>query len=211
MFCKADTRDEIIAAAKSRFIHYGYDKTTMAELARDCNMSPGNLYRFFPGKLDIAEAIAQDAVDMRFQEAEALARRDDLTPIEKLRELLFFELRETYGILKREPRALDIARTIARERPDFAMRLLHRTRSLIAEILAAGNAQGLFSVNDIVFTAEMIQAATMKYAAPHLWGGQALETLERELSGIFSLLINGLSGPSGVKLGLPGRETVATM
>ena len=49
-----NTRAQIILAAKERFLHYGYPKTTMAEVAADCNMSPGNLYRYFKGKLDIA-------------------------------------------------------------------------------------------------------------------------------------------------------------
>ena len=35
-----------VAAAKKRFTHFGYGKTTMAEVAADCDMSPGNLYRF---------------------------------------------------------------------------------------------------------------------------------------------------------------------
>src|ERR1700679_1481470 len=57
---KDSVRAQIVEAAKKRFSHFGYAKTTMAEIATDCAMSPGNLYRFFPGKLDIAEAIASE-------------------------------------------------------------------------------------------------------------------------------------------------------
>ena len=57
---KDTVRECIVEAAKKRFSHFGYAKTTMAEVASDCAMSPGNLYRFFPGKLDIAEAIATE-------------------------------------------------------------------------------------------------------------------------------------------------------
>src|SRR5665213_3314071 len=57
---KEDIREQIVLAAKKRFSHFGYAKTTMAEVATDCAMSPGNLYRFYPGKLDIAEAIATE-------------------------------------------------------------------------------------------------------------------------------------------------------
>ena len=57
---KGDVRCQIVEAAKKRFSHFGYAKTTMAEVATDCAMSPGNLYRFFPGKLDIAEFIATE-------------------------------------------------------------------------------------------------------------------------------------------------------
>ena len=57
---KDNIREQIVEAAKKRFSHFGYAKTTMAEVATDCAMSPGNLYRFYPGKLDIAEAIATE-------------------------------------------------------------------------------------------------------------------------------------------------------
>ena len=54
---KIDTREQILHAAMDRIKHYGYGKTTMAEIARDCDMSAGNIYRFFASKIDIAEAI----------------------------------------------------------------------------------------------------------------------------------------------------------
>ena len=50
-----ETAKQILDAASRRFLHYGYGKTTMSEIAQDCNMSTGNLYRYFPSKLDIAE------------------------------------------------------------------------------------------------------------------------------------------------------------
>jgi len=39
---KNSVRDQIIDAAKKRFSHFGYAKTTMAEVAADCAMSPRN-------------------------------------------------------------------------------------------------------------------------------------------------------------------------
>ncbi|MBT3172542.1 MAG: helix-turn-helix transcriptional regulator, partial [Rhodospirillaceae bacterium] len=48
-----DTQAQILQAATERFRHYGYRKTTMAEVARDCSMSAGNLYRYFESKSDI--------------------------------------------------------------------------------------------------------------------------------------------------------------
>ena len=206
MFGKSDTRDQIVEAAKTRFSHYGYDKTTMAELARDCNMSPGNLYRFFPGKLDIAEAIAQGAEDERFKQAQELVRQDGVSPPEKLRALLFFELRETFYRLESQPRAIEIAQIIAKERPDFSNRAMHRARSLIAEILAAGNADGSFDISDIVFAAEMIQSATMKFDFPQLWSRLSLDKLERELDGVLNLIVGGLRGPNLKKPPLVAHE-----
>jgi len=47
---------KILEAAERRFAHYGYGKTTMAEIAQDADMSVGNLYRFFRNKEAIALA-----------------------------------------------------------------------------------------------------------------------------------------------------------
>jgi AcrR family transcriptional regulator len=71
---KDSARDRIMEAAKSRFSHFGYGKTTMAEVASDCEMSPGNLYRFFPGKLDIAEAIATEDYERHLEHLRRLAQ-----------------------------------------------------------------------------------------------------------------------------------------
>jgi len=56
------TREQILSAATGRFERYGYGKTTMAEIAGDCEMSAANLYRYFESKLDIGAALACDCM-----------------------------------------------------------------------------------------------------------------------------------------------------
>jgi AcrR family transcriptional regulator len=52
-----ETRARILAEAERLFRHYGYGKTTMADIADACQMSPANLYRFFTSKSALMEAI----------------------------------------------------------------------------------------------------------------------------------------------------------
>ena len=47
MKSRQEIAEQIIAAAEKRFFYYGFGKTTMAEIASDCDMSPANIYRFF--------------------------------------------------------------------------------------------------------------------------------------------------------------------
>lgn len=54
---QSDTRLRILHEAERLFRHYGYSKTTMADIADSCQMSPANLYRFFSSKSDLIEAI----------------------------------------------------------------------------------------------------------------------------------------------------------
>ena len=60
------------------------------------------------------------------------------------------------------------------------------------EIIANGRELGEFATSDVAFTAEMIQSATMKFSYPQLWSRLTLENLERELAGVFDLVLGGL-------------------
>ena len=51
------TRAAIVEAAERLFRTLGYQKTTVADIARALRMSPANVYRFFPSKAAINEAI----------------------------------------------------------------------------------------------------------------------------------------------------------
>ena len=82
------TAKQILDAASRRFLHYGYKKTTMSEIANDCNMSTGNLYRYFPSKLDIAEMFVAVLRRDHVATLRKILEAPHKTPAEKLRELL---------------------------------------------------------------------------------------------------------------------------
>lgn len=52
-----ETRLRIIEAAEEQFRRVGYAKTAVADIAEALGMSSGNVYRFFPSKSAINEAI----------------------------------------------------------------------------------------------------------------------------------------------------------
>jgi len=192
MLCKDTVRGNILLAAKKRFVHYGYAKTTMAEIAADCSMSPGNLYRYFPGKLDIAEAIAGEAGEQAIAKLRDVLKRPGRSAKERLRDFMFADMRLTYEQLEYDKQVYEMARVVMMDRPQFANRILALHRALLSEILAAGNASGEFAIEDVVFTAEMIQSATMKFRYPQLHSKLPYERLERELEGVVHLVLNGL-------------------
>ena len=195
MKCPDTMRQNIISAAKERFLHYGYGKTTIAELARDCNMSPGNLYRYFQGKLDIAEEIARESSEHNLEALRAVVRAAGKSASEKLRSYLETALKTTYDMLEEDPRVFEIATTISQERPSFANEQMAKDRALMAEILSAGNAAGEFNIPDVVNAAEMIQCATMKFRYPQLWSQLPYDELVRELHGVTDLILKGVQCP----------------
>src|ERR1700709_2399568 len=50
-------REKILEAAYQRFLHYGYSKTTMNEIAGDLSMSKALLYYYFPDKSQLYIAV----------------------------------------------------------------------------------------------------------------------------------------------------------
>jgi hypothetical protein len=111
---------------------------------------------------------------------------------ERLHDLLFEELRRTYHKLEKDPRAYEMALVISRERPEFANWMLSEERKILIELMDEAERRGEFVPENKDFTAEMIQAATMKFRYPQLWSKLTLPKLERELEGVIQLLLNGI-------------------
>lgn len=189
---KSATRDRILQAAIARIKHYGYSKTTMAEIAADCDMSPGNIYRFFEAKIDIAEAMARKHYSDEQGELSAIARKKDIPADKRLREIFLKRLRDSYELLEEKPKVMEIAEVIHRERPTFANEQFALERVFLSAVLEDGEAAGLFAPGDHNLTAEMLQAATMKFSVPQLFSQLTLPKLERELEGVLDLLFRGL-------------------
>lgn len=192
-------RDRIIDAATVRFSHYGYGKTTMAEIAGDCTMSPGNLYRYFAGKLDLAEVIAERAIEEIVALLRREARRPGRTATAQLHAVLTAELRLTHELIRATPTVAEIVTNIWQQRPAVANRNLAAVRSVLAEVLAIGNRSGEFAVDDVMHAAEMIQCATLKYRYPQMWSRLSLDDLQSELDGVLDLLLWGIA--AGARLG----------
>ena len=189
---KLSTRGRILHAAVTRIKHYGYGKTTMAEIAADCGMSPGNIYRFFQAKIDIAEAMARAHYAEEHAALAAIARKKDRPAGVRLREFFFKRMRDSYLLFEENAKILEVAEVLHRERPLLANEHLALERVFLSALLEEGANTGLFAKGDYNLIAEMLQAATMKFSLPQLFSHLTLQKLERELEGVLDLVLKGL-------------------
>lgn len=189
-----DTREQILRAAMTRILHYGYAKTTMAEIAKDCDMSAGNIYRFFKSKLDIAEAIVRGFNQAFYQLFAEIARRSDEPALPRLTELFKARLERTYHMMQNKTKALEMADVLARERPIYYVEELAQERIYIVQILEQGLKSGeIKPLDNPNFTAEMLQIALMKFESPRFWADESYEELTREFDGVMKLLEKSLT------------------
>jgi AcrR family transcriptional regulator len=191
---RTESRDRILQAAAKRIKHYGYAKTTMAEIAADCGMSPGNIYRFFEAKIDIAEAMARQYELDQNTRLSAIARKRSVPADRRLREILLTRLRENFALVDQDAKILEVAEILRRERPSYHSEQLALQRVFLIEVLRDGIEDGLFRTTNVEFAAETIQAAMLRFSFPHLFGNVTLGKLEREFDGVMDLILNGLFG-----------------
>jgi TetR/AcrR family transcriptional regulator, repressor for uid operon len=85
-------RDKVLLAARKCFVRHGFHATGMAEIARACRMSVGNIYHYFPHKNDIVRAITDEVRSRLFPVLRPLAEHDD--PVEGLVGIMRMSLRE---------------------------------------------------------------------------------------------------------------------
>ncbi|WP_420382172.1 TetR/AcrR family transcriptional regulator [Novosphingobium sp.] len=100
-------RDQIIDAADEHFSHYGYAKTTVADLAKAIGFSKAYIYKFFDSKQAIGEAICAQCLGSVLASAQESVA-DGKSATDKFRRLfnkistlsaeLFFNDRKLYDI-----------------------------------------------------------------------------------------------------------------
>ncbi len=188
-----DTKHQILKAAMERIVHYGYAKTTMSEIAKDCDMSAGNIYRFFASKIDIAEAMARKFNEEAYETFSRLAERPGAAT-DRLRAFFHYDLARTYTAIAEKAKILEVAEVLASERPLFMNEQLAHERSYLSKILRDGVANGEFRpLADPNEVAEMMQSGLMKFRFPQLFSMLTLPKLQRELDGVMDLILAGLS------------------
>jgi len=161
-------REQIVEAAEEHFSHYGYEKTTVSDLAKAIGFSKAYIYKFFDSKQAIGEAICSktlSAIVAAVDEAVAGAT----SPTEKIRRM-FNTLTETSVSLFFNDRKLyDIAASAAGEGWPSARAYAQRIRETLMEIVREGRETGEFErKTPLDETVHAIYLVLQPYANPLL-------------------------------------------
>ena len=186
-------RNEILEAAFHRFGKFGLGKSTMAEIASDCNMSAGNLYRFYKNKAEIGAACAQHCMGESEKYLLEAVNRKDLSSGERLENFIILKLEYIYGQFSEHPLHHELVGFISKERPDLVHGHLKKMQTMLTEIIDEGNSQGEFDVPDPTLAAGAVLSACTKFIAPHFLGMYTLEQLKKEAVSVVQLLLKGLA------------------
>jgi AcrR family transcriptional regulator len=160
-----DTRARIIETADALFRRLGFAKTTVADIAGELGMSPANVYRFFPSKNAIVEAICQRCLGELDEKAWAVARSRG--PAAARIERLFVEILNYHRQnLITEKRVHDIVLVSMENNWDAIRAHTEVIRTVIELILRDGIESGEFDAVDPRETSVLIKRSMIVFAHP---------------------------------------------
>ena len=190
----ADLRNAILDAAERLLAHYGYQKMTMDDLAREAGIGKGTTYLHFPSKQEVVLCSIDRIVERLLERLRAVAAAD-APPAEKVRQLLRTRVLFRFDSVKDYSQGLDdVLRALrpaylARRRRYFAAEA-----AVIADVLRQGQGSGTFTVEDPLAAAHTLLLATnalLPYSLSRRELGQRRE-VEQQVDRIAGLLLNGL-------------------
>lgn len=164
---RQDTRVRILEEAERLFRHYGYSKTTVADIARELGMSPANVYRFFPSKAAINEAIAERMLAARVVICQKIARGPG-TPTERVRALLLENHRQTVEVFLDEKKVHEMVSVAIHEQWPVVQKFIHGMTTIFAEVVAEGMKTGEFAPGDPERVARCVHQSYVSYVHPEL-------------------------------------------
>lgn len=139
-----NTAERIVNTAERLIRHYGYKKTTIADVASEEGMSPANVYRFFASKDDLRRAICIRRFDAAYAAAVTISRRQEPAGL-RIRRYLELNYRMTLNIVRRDPNILELlVHSLERDGGLIEQHFL-RIGSLLQLTIAEGAADGEFS------------------------------------------------------------------
>jgi AcrR family transcriptional regulator len=147
-----DTRERILVTAERLFRQIGYQKTTVADIAKELRMSPANVYRFFDSKKAIHEGVARTLMG----EVETEARRIVAEPgpaKPRLRELLKTINRMNTERYVGDSRLHEMVAIAMEEDWDVCVAHIECITGMIGEVIAQGVASGEFEAPDLPLAA----------------------------------------------------------
>ncbi|MBL8836964.1 MAG: TetR family transcriptional regulator [Alphaproteobacteria bacterium] len=191
------TRARIEETAERLFRTMGYQKTAVADIARELGMSPANVYRFFASKSAINEAIAQRLLGAISTELSAIARGPGAASA-RLRLLMSTVFERQSTVFFAERRMHDMVAAAMEEHWGVCERYIDFIEATIRQVIEDGMNSGEFARTDPALAAENVMHAFIKWTHPVLVEscilrkGETVEMLRAQIAAMTDFVLGAL-------------------
>jgi AcrR family transcriptional regulator len=164
------TRQAIIDAARNRFLHYGYKKTTIDEIALDAGIGKGTVYLYFDNKEDIMLTIAKAVKHNVTEQMRAIAASPLTAPEEKLRRMVLTIITSVHEAVNTTAHGVEIVDEMLRPRiMECGAEYREAQYQMMAQVLEDGVKRGDFAfAGDSRTAAEHLMLSVVSFLPPYV-------------------------------------------
>ncbi len=162
-----DTRKLIVSTAERLFRTLGYQKTTVGDIAKELNMSPANVYRFFASKADLRDAVGRHLMS----EVEDVVASFALKPGpagERLRSAMLSMCMMNQARYLSDHKMHEMIAVALDESWGMVLHHIDMIEKYVTKICADGIASGEFKVTDPILATRCVKSAMISFCHPQL-------------------------------------------
>jgi AcrR family transcriptional regulator len=188
------TPERILEATEEVLRRFGLAKATVVDVARVLDVSHGSVYRHFPSKASLRDAVAKRWLERANAPLEKIAESPGPAPARLER-----WLRAMFAIKHKkvcdDPEMFATYLALAQEARDVVKAHKEGLVDQIAHILSDGVKQGAFHVPDVKASARAIFEATTRFHHPAHAEEWSDPSLAARIDAMLALLLRGVEAP----------------
>ena len=188
------TPERILEVTEDVLRRFGLAKATVVDVARALDVSHGSVYRHFPSKASLREAVAKRWLDRVSAPLDKIVESADPAPVRLERWLRTLCTAKQKKVTE-DPEMFATYLTLAREACVTVKAHKEGLADQVAGILSDGVKQGVFQVGDVKETARAILDAISRYYHPAHADDWKDADLAARFDALLALLLKGLEAP----------------
>ena len=188
------TPERILEATEEVLRRYGLAKAPVVDVARALDVSHGSVYRHFPSKASLRQAVAKRWLDRANAPLQKIAESTGAAPA-RLEKWLRTMIEIKYEKVCQDPEMFATYLTLAQDACEAVQAHKERLVDQLAYIIADGVKQGAFQAADVRSAARAVFDATTRYHHPahsDEWNDPAKPA---RIDALLGLLLRGLEAP----------------
>ncbi len=188
------TPERILEVTEDVLRRYGLAKATVVDVARALDVSHGSVYRHFPSKASLRQAVAKRWLDRVNAPLQKIAEEPGPAPA-RLERWLRTMFAIKHKKVSDDPEMFTTYLTLAQEACTVVKAHKDGLVEQIVHILSDGVEQGVFAVTDLKTSARAIFDATSRFHHPAHAEEWSDAELAARIDAVLALLLKGLEAP----------------
>ncbi len=185
--------DRILDTTVELLRRYGPAKTSVSDVARALNVTHGSLYRYFPSKKALFDAVVEQWLQRISAPLSQIAEMEGPAD-QRLKDWVLGLVRAKRKKVLDDPELFNTYQQIAEQAHEVILEHVQALNGQLQRMLNDGQTQGLWQIRDTAATARLLFAATSIYHLPYHVVRQLEEDTEAAAGTLVDLLVRGLKG-----------------